>query len=63
LRSFSGEKAIACYEKVLNDLAGQRGSSEDLLFVMAAIGHSNASLSRRDTSETLSRLQDASERA
>jgi formate hydrogenlyase transcriptional activator len=63
MRSFSAENAIACFEKALNDLSGQRGSNEDWLFVKAAIGHSNAALSRSDAPETISWLQEARKRA
>ena len=63
MRSFSAENAIACFEKVLNDLSGQRGSNEDWLFVKATIGHSNAALSRSDAPEAISWLQEAKKRA
>jgi tetratricopeptide (TPR) repeat protein len=63
VRSFSAEKAIVCYEKVLNDLSVQRGDTEDWLFVKAAIGHSNVSLSRINAQKAISQLQEARRRA
>jgi formate hydrogenlyase transcriptional activator len=63
MSSFSADKAIACFEKVLNDLSGQRGSNEDWLFVRAVIGHSNAALGRTDASKSISRLREAGKRA
>jgi formate hydrogenlyase transcriptional activator len=62
-QSFSADNAIACFEKVLHDLSSQRGDSEDWLFVRAAIGHSNTSLSRSNAPSSIARLLDARERA
>jgi formate hydrogenlyase transcriptional activator len=63
MRAFSADKAIACFEKALNDLSGQRGNNEDWLFVRAVIGHSNAALARTDASKSISRLREAGQRA
>jgi formate hydrogenlyase transcriptional activator len=63
MSAFSADRAIDCFERVLNDLSGQRGNNEDWLFVRAAIGHSNAALGRTDASKSISRLRDAGKRA
>jgi formate hydrogenlyase transcriptional activator len=62
-RSFSAEKAITCFAKVLNELSGQRGDNEDWLFIKAAIEHSNIFAARSDTKASLSFLKEARERA
>jgi formate hydrogenlyase transcriptional activator len=60
---FNAPKAIACFEKVLNELSGQRGDNEDWLFIKAAIEHSNIFAARSDTEASLSFLKEARERA
>jgi formate hydrogenlyase transcriptional activator len=62
-RSFSADKAITCFTKVLNELSGQRGDNEDWLFIKAAIEHSNIFAARSDTEASLSFLKEARERA
>jgi formate hydrogenlyase transcriptional activator len=61
--SFAAEKAIACFEKVLDDLSDQRGLDADRLFVAAAIAHSGTSVSRSSTQTSMARLLEARERA
>ena len=62
-RSFIADKAIACFMKVLKELSGHNGESEDWLFIKAAIEHSNIFAARSNTETSLLFLREASKRA
>ncbi len=63
LRVFKNEMALCCYRKALEDLLLQRGREADELFTETAVKYSKVSTARRDTTEVLSILREAMERA
>ncbi|MBU2552654.1 MAG: sigma 54-interacting transcriptional regulator [Proteobacteria bacterium] len=64
LQSFSNEKALNCYGKVLEDLAGSSlGEEADRLFVEAAIKHSKISTARYNPPRARAIIQEALTRA
>lgn len=63
LRSYMAEDALQCYSKVLDDLSGSTGESEDLLFSETAIKYSKISTARHGTARVLSILQSGLKRA
>jgi len=63
LRGFNNEMALCCYRKALEDLLLQQGREADELFTETAVKYSKVSTARRDTTEVLSILREAMERA
>jgi formate hydrogenlyase transcriptional activator len=58
----STERAIDCFSKVIEDLAGKQGEKEDHLFVAAVLEYANITTLRRNTLKTLSLLHEAQAR-
>ena len=62
-REYRVERALACYTKILGDLAGIDGEEADLLFVESAIQFSKPTRARHETAKVLAILQEAVGRA
>jgi formate hydrogenlyase transcriptional activator len=58
-RAFNNEKALQCYGKVLDDLAGVSGEESDLVYCDAAIKYSKISTARHDTKKILFIIKEA----
>ena len=63
IKTFDAEIAIECFRHILNQLSHQFGEQEDLLFIKAAILHSNNYAGRTDLDIHMGFLLDARERA
>ncbi len=63
LSSFQEEKALQCYSKILDDLAGMSGREIDSLFCDTAVQYAKLTTARHKTDRVLAVLEDAMVRA
>ena len=63
LKSFQYEEALQCYNKVLEDLTGNKDEASHEIFIQTAIRYSKLSMARYDTDRVLSILHEAMDRA